>query len=257
MPILVLCGSELGTEQLTSSFAVLIDLYTVLEVPPASIDNLRPRLHDELFAGPRDSVLHKGYVLGLDPYILSVSLHTLLAMDDPVMDDAWHDELVRLREVCVQHYLSVSQEFLPDVLPFSTTSCSWTGSPFHDEFRLQSAKHQRLRITSLDDSGPLFPHGCVTWILDEMLELERLRDVLFVEGRFVLECVSGKKNSELNGFLKNRNYNHVSGLHGYENFILIKSDLILKSQKFKACQWDYMVNSKSQMKGDQERHIVA
>ena len=124
VPILVLCGSELGTEQLTSGFAVLINLYTVLQVPPASIDTLRPRLHDELFAGPRDSVLHKGYVLGLDPYIISVSLRTLLAFDDPVMDDAWHDELVRLRGACVQHYLSVSQEFLPDVLPFNTTNCS-------------------------------------------------------------------------------------------------------------------------------------
>ena len=197
VPVLILRCSELRTEELTSGFAVLIDLYTVLQIPPAPINDLCPRLNCELFAGPRDAVLHKGQIIGPDPHILSVSLHALLAMDDPVRDDAWHGGLVRLRGVCVQHDLSVSQEFLLHALPFNATKGSWTRSPLHGELGLESARHQRLRMTPLDNSSsPPFPHGCVAWILDEMLELERTRNVPSVEGRFVLECMSGSKTSD-------------------------------------------------------------
>ena len=36
---------------------------------------------------------------------------------------------------------------------------------------------------------------------------------------------------ELNGLLKNKKYDHVSGLHGYESFILTLYDLVLKTLK--------------------------
>ena len=85
VPIFILRCSKLSPKQTRTSFAVLVDLDTVFQKPPTSVNHLSARFHKQNLLALRQGVLHNGNVLRMHPGVLPVLLNALAAMDTPGM----------------------------------------------------------------------------------------------------------------------------------------------------------------------------
>ena len=94
VPIFILRCSKLSPKQMRTSFAVLVDLDTVFQKPPTSVNHLSARFHRQNLLALRQGVLHNGNVLRMHPGVLPVLLNALAAMDHAIMNDSRYDEFV-------------------------------------------------------------------------------------------------------------------------------------------------------------------
>ena len=159
VPVFILGRAELRPEQVGAGFGALVDGDPVFQESPAPVNHLRSGLDlQRPSATGRDRVRHKPGVMGLHPGKLPLDLHGLLAVNDPIVKDALHPQLVALSRVRMQNDLLISEKVLGNCLPFNFANGTRAWSPFNGNFRRESPENQSFGPTPLDYSGPLLPH---------------------------------------------------------------------------------------------------
>ena len=101
IPVLILRRPELCSEGSTSDTRCLINLQTLLQESPRTIDDLSASLAARKSFLPRDFVVDKANIVWHLPFPFPISLDFLLAMDDLVVNDVPDLALVGLCSVCV------------------------------------------------------------------------------------------------------------------------------------------------------------
>ena len=146
------------------------------EKSPAAVYDLCTGLDLEgLPLGPGQFVGDDPHVVRALPLPFPVDLHSLLAVDNLVVQHPWKLELVALGRVCVQDHFAILQQLAAQGLPLNLPDGAGPGGTLHGDLGLQFAKNQGLGAAALNDARPLLPHHDAIFGLDQVFELHILR----------------------------------------------------------------------------------
>ena len=89
----------------------------------------------------------------------------------------------------MQDHAPIPQQLHSESFPLDASNR--TRSSLDCESRIESTENQRAWAIPLHHSCPLFPHGHVRFLCDEMLELKVVRNVVSVACCFILRFGTG------------------------------------------------------------------
>ena len=153
-------------------------LKALAESTPKSINDPGACLDLDLLAN-RELVDIDTGVMRFHPSGFAVDAHQLLLVNDIVMHDARHLDLVCTGSICVQDHLLVLKMFGGNPRPISCSDRAWSWSLFCCHLRGQAVQVECLRSASLNHTSPLFPLKLRSACIGDHLFLAEINFVRF------------------------------------------------------------------------------
>ena len=166
MPVLILCGADLGTQKQTSYLCELIEAKAIFNEAPRPVNDLRACLPSNGFT-IRQLVSSQFGESRVFPHPLSPHFGAFLLVNYTVVQYTGHFGLVRTRAISMQNDFLAHKPLVRKWFPIHFANGSWARCSGSCWWRREASEDQCFWTTTRNETSPLLPmrngvfHGLV------------------------------------------------------------------------------------------------